>query len=128
VFSLLGDNRTMLSASVSALLHGVPLKLNLHRPAGDIKLRQHDAYRTSESSDIGLHLAGVNKHRGLRVARCYQWRASAWTVGHTGYSLLINAKMRVFLAKLVYLGFRQWNDWLTCWDRDSSHIFLKPWC
>jgi hypothetical protein len=33
-----------------------------HSPADDMKLRQHHAHRTPESSDMLLYLAGINEH------------------------------------------------------------------
>jgi hypothetical protein len=64
----------MSSAAVSAIwLHRVPLKFNLHSPAGDIKLRQHHAHRTPESSDMLLYLAGVNEHAALRIVGSKRW-------------------------------------------------------
>ena len=48
-----------------------------HSPADDIKLRKHSGNCTAESSDIVLHLAGVNKHRGLGVAGDARWRSAA---------------------------------------------------
>src|SRR6266852_3070904 len=54
-------------------LHRVPLKFNLHSPAGDIKLWQHHAHRTAESSDMLLYLAGVNEHAVLRIVGSKRW-------------------------------------------------------
>src|ERR1700693_2622703 len=54
-------------------LYRVPLKFNRHSPAGDIKLRQRNAYRAPESSDMLLYLAGVNEHAVLRIVGSKQW-------------------------------------------------------
>src|SRR5580700_10952595 len=54
-------------------LHRVPLKVNLHSPAGDIKLRQHHAHCEAESSDKMLYLAGVNEHAALRIVGSKRW-------------------------------------------------------
>ena len=62
LLTLPGDNRTMSVPRSLPWLHRGPLKFNLHSPAGDIRLRQHHAHRTSESSDMLLYLAGVNEH------------------------------------------------------------------
>ncbi len=44
-------------------------------PVPQLQLREHSANRTSESSDIVLHLAGVNKYAGLRAAGFARWKA-----------------------------------------------------
>jgi hypothetical protein len=48
-------------------------RTGLHSPIGDIKLRQHHAYRTSESSDMLLYLAGINEHAVLRIVGSKRW-------------------------------------------------------
>jgi len=58
-------------------LHRVPLKFNLHSPAGDIKLWQHHADCAPESSDMLLYLAGVNEH-----AACASLVGKRWSVAH----------------------------------------------
>jgi hypothetical protein len=47
-----------------------------HSPADDMKLRQHHAHRTPESSDMLLYLAGVNEHAALRIVGSKRWRVS----------------------------------------------------
>jgi hypothetical protein len=62
----------MSSGSASAM--ATPrLKFNLPSPAGDIKLRQHHANRTPESSDMLLYLAGVNEDAVLRIVGSKRW-------------------------------------------------------
>jgi hypothetical protein len=73
VFTLPASTRTMSSVAVSAMATLVALKFNQHCPAGDIKLRQHHAHRTSESSDMLLYLAGVNEHAVLRSVGSKRW-------------------------------------------------------
>jgi hypothetical protein len=41
-----------------------------------LQLRQHHAHCEAESSDIGLHLAGVNEHAALRIVGSKRWRVS----------------------------------------------------
>jgi hypothetical protein len=48
-------------------------RTGLHSSIGDIKLRQHHANRTSESSDMLLYLAGVNEHAALRIVGSKRW-------------------------------------------------------
>src|SRR4029077_11900494 len=48
-----------------------------HIPTGNIKLRQRNAHRTPESSDILLYLAGVNEH-----AACASLVGKRWSVAH----------------------------------------------
>jgi hypothetical protein len=47
--------------------------MNPHSRADDMKLRQHDAHRTPESSDMLLYLAGVNEHAVLRMVGSKRW-------------------------------------------------------
>ena len=46
-----------------------------------------------------LCLAGVSKDAGLRVARCYQWKALAWSVHKTSKVLLAVTNMRNMLLR-----------------------------
>jgi hypothetical protein len=69
-----------LESGHSEVLTRLPLR---HGQVPYLQLWQHPAYRTPEGSDMMLYLAGVSKYRGLRVARCYQWGALAWSVQNT---------------------------------------------
>ena|ERR1700722_9235994 len=54
-------------------LRWVPLKFNRHSPAGEIKLWQHHADRSAESSDMLRYLAGVNEYAVLRIVGNKRW-------------------------------------------------------
>src|SRR5260370_18728468 len=49
-----------------------------HSPADDMKLRQHSADSYSETCDIVLYLAGVNKHAVFYLAGNSQWRQTPY--------------------------------------------------
>ena len=54
-------------------LDRVSLTFNPHSPAGDIKLRQHNAHCEAESNDMLLYLAGINEHAVLRIVGSKRW-------------------------------------------------------
>ena len=62
----------LLHSSVDAPFRGIG-ENTPHSPAGDMKLRQHHAHRTSESSVILLYLAGVNEHAVFRIVGSKRW-------------------------------------------------------
>jgi hypothetical protein len=47
--------------------------MNPHSPADDMKLWQHHADCSAESSDMLLYLAGVNEHAVLRIVGHKRW-------------------------------------------------------